>query len=115
MSDEQHPSDETISFEYSADGGAAEEDEELQVGWEMGVIHFGEPEPCRECGGTGSIALLVSAHPCDACHGSGLVWPEPRHERTSAPLGYWRSETSFDQQGRLVRKTLWFEPAEDAT
>jgi len=74
MSDEQHPSGEIIPFSYSADGGnggPAEGGQELQLGPETEVIHFGEPGPCRECGGTGSIALLVTARACDACLGTG--------------------------------------------
>jgi hypothetical protein len=70
--------------------------------------------PCTTCGGSGSIVLRVSARPSADCQRSEPVWPAPRHEHTPGPLGYWCGEQSFDQQGRMVRKTLWFQPAEDA-
>ena len=54
MSDEQYPSDEIISYDYSADGGPADGKQELQRGWDMLVVQYGEPEPCRECSGARS-------------------------------------------------------------
>jgi hypothetical protein len=75
---------------------------QLQRGPEVHVYHYPPPVPCAQCGGAGSIALLVTARPCAACEGSGQVWPPARHEFTPAPLGYYRRKRSFDDQGRLT-------------
>ena len=85
----------------------------MQLGWETEVIHFGEPGPCRQCRGTGSIALLVTARACDACLGTGQIWPVLRREHTPAAWGYWRRKRSFDGQGRVMCETMWFEPFQD--
>jgi len=91
MSDEQDTWDEIIPFDYSAgggNGGPAEGGEKLRLGWETEVIRSGEPGPCRECRGTGSIALLVSARACGACLGTGQSRPVLRRERTPAAWGH---------------------------
>jgi hypothetical protein len=88
---------------------------QLQRGPEVHVYHYPPPVPCTECGGRGSIALLVTARPCAACEGSGQVWPPARHEYTPAPLGYYRRKRSFDDQGRLISEVQWFEPVEEPT
>jgi len=87
---------------------------ELQLGPEMHDYHYPPPVPCAACGGRGSILLLVTARPCEACQGSGRVWPEPRLEHTPARMGYWHRKRTFDDRGRVVQEIQWFEPAEDA-
>ena len=98
----------------SRDGETADTRSELQHGPEMHVYHYPPAVPCAACGGRGSILLLVNARPCEACEGSGWVWPEPRHEHTPPRLGYWRRRQTFDDRGWLIREQQWFEPAEDA-
>jgi len=83
---------------------------QLERGPETHTYHYPPPVPCTECGGAGSIALLVTARPCTACEGSGQVQPPARHEITPGPLGYYRCKRSFDDLGRLICLEQWFEP-----
>jgi DnaJ-class molecular chaperone len=43
---------------------------------------------CADCGGTGTVPLLVSAGPCKTCGGSGK--------------GHWVTEYSYDRDDELV-------------
>ena len=87
---------------------------QLQVGSWEDVYTYPPAVSCPECGGSGSIVLLVTARACQACEGSGKVWPEPVHKHTPPKLGYWRRERKFDELGRVVVETLFFEPVEEA-
>ena len=88
------------------------EEPKLELGPEEHVYHYPPPVPCGECGGTGAIVLVANARPCGACGGTGQIWLEPRRERKPRQLGYWRREESFDEQGRLIALSHWFEPVE---
>jgi len=91
---------------------------DTQPQWELGpaedVYTYPPAVPCPEFGGSGNIVLLVTARACQACEGSGKVWPEPVHKHTPPKLGYWRRERKFDELGRVVVETLFFEPVEQA-
>jgi hypothetical protein len=54
-----------------------DESQELVYGGEIHTFTYPPPVPCGECGGTGKIALLVTARACGACQGTGQLWPEP--------------------------------------
>jgi hypothetical protein len=87
---------------------------QLERGQEVHIYHYPPPVPCRECGGAGTIALLVTADPCAACEGSGWIQPPARHECTPGPLGYYRRKRSFDDRVLPVSETQWFEPVGEA-
>ena len=82
----------------------------MQRGGEWGVIQYGEPDPCRKCGGAGTITLLVTARACEACQGTGRFRPVLRHEHTPARMGYVRRKRTFDDLGRVIVEEHWFEP-----
>jgi hypothetical protein len=88
---------------------------QLERAPDVHTYHYPPPVPCTECGGAGKITLLVTARPCAACEGSGRVQPEPRHEVTPGPLGYYRRERSFDEEGRLISECHWFEVIEEVS
>jgi hypothetical protein len=88
--------------------------DKLTTAPDVHIYHYPPPVPWTECGGAGRIALLVTARPCAACEGSGWIQPAARHEITPGPLGYYRRERSFDDQGRIISECQWFEVAEAA-
>jgi hypothetical protein len=97
-----------------AEKNKEDESQELVYGPEMHTFTYPPPVPCGECGGTGKIALLVSTRACGPCQGMGQVWPEPLHEHVPPQLGRFRRERAFDEQGRLIRESVWFVPVGDS-
>jgi hypothetical protein len=91
-----------------------EKQPQLERGPEVHIYEYPPPVPWTECGGAGTIALLVTASPCAVCEGSGWIQSPARHEVRQAPLGYYRCKRSFDDQGRLICLERWFEPVEEA-
>ena len=92
----------------------ADDEHELEYGPESHVWTYPPAVPCAGCGGSGRIALLVTARTCEMCAGTGQVWPEARHEHVPPQLGYWRRERFFDEFGRVIMETQRFEPAANA-
>ena len=76
----------------------------------MVVEHF-PPMACEECGGSGRIALLVTAGPCTACKGTGSVQRRRVLKLQLPQFGRGRvDDLTFDSEGRLTRVTHGFEP-----
>ena len=93
----------------------AEENLKLEYGPSSETYFYPPPVPCRDCGGSGKIALLVTARACGACEGSGQIQGKPiRHEHVPAQLGYWHCDRTFDELGRVITEIRWFEPVADA-
>jgi hypothetical protein len=92
----------------------ADENKELVSEPDLDIYTYPPAVPCLECGGSGKIVLFVVPRACDACGGTGKVLPEAKHEHVPGKLGYVRCERTFDDQGRLIVESRWFEPVADA-
>jgi rubredoxin len=58
-------------MERDARDNMADTEPKLERGPEVHFYHYPPALPCPDCGGGGSIVLLVSARPCGTCEGGG--------------------------------------------